>query len=155
MACRTVPLSHSMPLSVLRKSLSRPMSLHELQLMANHALRSIAIKNESVKTNYFISDGRKSKSQARLHFKMKKRGETTPYEKIESRQTSGYRRGNSHNSSFETETYYRYLESLLRSPPLPSDNKMIEDLQESLVFYMVPRRLRTRQDSGYITRRQT
>ena len=52
--------------------------------MANHALRSIAINNESVKTKYFISDGKKSKSQARLHFKMKKRGETTPYEKVES-----------------------------------------------------------------------
>ena len=58
-----------------------PLDLRREKLMANHALRSIAIKNESVKTKYFISDGRKSKSQARLHFKMKKRGETTPYEK--------------------------------------------------------------------------
>ena len=61
-----------------------PLDLRREKFMANHALRSIAIKNESVKTKYFISDGRKSKSQARLHFKMKKRGETTPYEKVES-----------------------------------------------------------------------
>ena len=61
-----------------------PLDLRREKLVANHALRSIAIKNESVKTKYFISDGRKSKSQARLHFKMKKRGETTPYEKVES-----------------------------------------------------------------------
>ena len=44
----------------------------ERKLMANHALKSIAIKNESVKIKLFISGGRKSKSQARLHFKMKK-----------------------------------------------------------------------------------
>ena len=68
--------------------------------MANHALRSIAIKNESVKTKYLISDGRKSKSQARLHFKMKKRGETIRESRVppSGRPPRRYRRGNSHNS---------------------------------------------------------
>ena len=80
-----------------------PLDLRREKLMANHVLRSIAIRNESVKTKYFISDGRKSKSQARLHLKMKKPARR-------------YRRGNSHNSSLETgETGDRHLESLLRS----------------------------------------
>ena len=61
-----------------------PLDLRLKKLMTNHALRFVAIKNESVKTKYFISDGRKSKFQARLHFKMKKRCEINPYEKVES-----------------------------------------------------------------------
>ena len=95
-----------------------PLDLRREKLMANHALRSIAIKNESVKTKYFISDGRKSKSQTRLHFKMKKRDETTPYEKVppSGRPSRKCQRGNSHNCSLETEeTDDRHLESLLRS----------------------------------------
>ena len=37
-----------------------PLDLRREKPMANHALSSIAIKNESVKTKYFISDCRKS-----------------------------------------------------------------------------------------------
>ena len=83
-------------------------------------LRSIAIKNEFVKTKYFISDGRKTKSQARLE-KSKWRNEARPPHTRKSSPPPGrpprrYRRGNSHNSSLETEeTDDRHLESLLHS----------------------------------------
>ena len=54
-----------------------PLDLRREKLKANHALRSIAIKNESVKTKYFISDGRKS-SQAPLQMKKRDIEEETP-----------------------------------------------------------------------------
>ena len=109
---------------------------------ANHALRSIAIKNESVKTKYFISDGRKSKSQATLHFKMTKRGETTPYEKVESLLPAVLG-----DIEEETPTIPPWR---VRKPVIDTSNlsfaannplrmlvarEMIEDLQESLVCY--------------------
>ena len=114
--------------------------------MANHALRSIAIKNESVKTKYFISDGRKSKSQARLHFKMKKRGETTPYEKIESLLPADLLG----DIEEETPTILPWRPWRLRKPVIDTSNlffeadnplrmlvakERIEDLQECLVCY--------------------
>ena len=41
--------------------------------MANHALRPIATQIKSVNNKCFISNGRKSKAQARLHILMKKK----------------------------------------------------------------------------------
>ena len=121
-----------------------PLDLRRKKLMANHALGPISIKTESVKTKYFIS-GRKSKSQARLHFKMKKRGETTPYEKVESLLPADLLGG----IEEETPTIPPWR---LRKPVIDTSNlsfaadnplrmlvakEMIEDLQESLLCYTV------------------
>ena len=91
-----------------------------LDLRRKKLMTNLAIKNESVKSKYIILDGRKFKSQARLHFKMKKRGETTPYEKVESLLPADFLGGIEEETpiitSLETEeTGDRHLESLLRS----------------------------------------
>ena len=60
-----------------------PLDLRGKKLMANHILRSIATQNKSVNNKYFISNGRKSKAQARLRLMMMKNGISTPVEPIE------------------------------------------------------------------------
>ena len=43
------------------------------KLMASHALRLIATQNKSLNNKHLISNGRKSKAQARHHLMMKKK----------------------------------------------------------------------------------
>ena len=118
-----------------------PLDLRRKKLKANPALRSITIKNESIKIIYFISDGRKFKSQARLHVKMKKRGETTPYEKVEYLHQADLLGGIEEETPIiiclETEeTDDRHYKFLLSSrKPSEDAGSKIEDLQESLFCY--------------------